>query len=325
MRITDQIYGTAVVEGILEELINSSLVQRLKGIYQGGASVLVNDSWNVTRYEHSIGVMLLIRRLGGSLEEQIAGLLHDVSHTAFSHVIDFVIDNKEEDYHEEIYEQIIQHSEIPDILERHGYSALDLLGNDEQWTLLEQSAPDLCADRVDYTLRDMYQYGHIEKGEIDTFLTKLHVYKGKMYVADAECAEWFVEVYYKEVINFFMHPLNIFGYDRLARALKAALDKGVITLNDFQKTDREVLDLLHSCNEASVHMWLRQLRHSVSVIENDQEYDLHRKGKVRLIDPLIMSNGNLIRVSEQSEKVKLMGEEAYKKAMKGSFVKIIHV
>jgi HD superfamily phosphohydrolase len=37
--------------------------------------------------------MLLVRRLGASLEEQIAALLHDVSHTAFSHVIDSVDHN----------------------------------------------------------------------------------------------------------------------------------------------------------------------------------------------------------------------------------------
>ncbi|WP_435051761.1 SecY-interacting protein Syd [Bacillus pseudomycoides] len=36
-----------------------------------------------------------------------------------------------------------------------------MLFDDSKWTLLEQSAPDLCADRVDYTLRDMYEYGYI--------------------------------------------------------------------------------------------------------------------------------------------------------------------
>jgi HD superfamily phosphohydrolase len=44
--------------------------------------------------------MLLIWRLGGSLREQLAGLLHDVSHAAFSHLIDHVLDVAEEDYHE---------------------------------------------------------------------------------------------------------------------------------------------------------------------------------------------------------------------------------
>ncbi len=54
MKITDSIYGDDEIDGILEELIFSHPVQRLKGVYQGGASYVVNQKWNVTRYEHSI-------------------------------------------------------------------------------------------------------------------------------------------------------------------------------------------------------------------------------------------------------------------------------
>lgn len=64
MEINDVLYGRHQIDGVLEELIKSAPVQRLKGVYQGGASFLVNPKWNVTRYEHSIGVMLLIKRLG---------------------------------------------------------------------------------------------------------------------------------------------------------------------------------------------------------------------------------------------------------------------
>ena len=28
--------------------------------------------------------------------------------------------------------------------------------DEKKWTILERKAPKLCADRVDYTLRDMY-------------------------------------------------------------------------------------------------------------------------------------------------------------------------
>lgn len=63
------------------------------------------------RYDHSVGVMLLIRMLGGTLEEQIAGLLHDVSHTAFSHVADYVFENRDEDYHEIIFRSVVESSE----------------------------------------------------------------------------------------------------------------------------------------------------------------------------------------------------------------------
>ena len=39
-----------------------------------------------THFEHSLGAFILVRRLDAALDEQIAALLHDASHTAFSHV-----------------------------------------------------------------------------------------------------------------------------------------------------------------------------------------------------------------------------------------------
>lgn len=91
MLISDPLYGEFEINGLLEDLIVSKPVQRLKGIHQAGAGFLVNSRWTISRFEHSVGVMLLIRQFGGSLQEQVAGLLHDVSHTAFSHVVDVVL------------------------------------------------------------------------------------------------------------------------------------------------------------------------------------------------------------------------------------------
>ncbi len=236
MYIRDCIYGESEVDGVLERLINSAPVQRLKGVHQAGAAYLVEETWDVSRFEHSIGVMLLIRKLGGSVEEQIAGLLHDVSHTAFSHVVDTVFDNRAEDYHEQIFDSVVRHSEIPDILETYGYCCEDLL-DDSRWTLLERPSPELCADRVDYTLRDMYRYGKITKEEVERFLEELVVVDGSMYVSSVDAGEWFVETYYKEVIDFFLDPLNIYSYDRLAEVLKLAMGEGILTTDDFLLED----------------------------------------------------------------------------------------
>ena len=60
MYLKDYLYGEYIVEPVIEEVINTKEVQRLKNIHQGGASYLVNPNCNVSRYEHSIGVMLLI-------------------------------------------------------------------------------------------------------------------------------------------------------------------------------------------------------------------------------------------------------------------------
>lgn len=322
MKVKDVIYGEYMIDGVLEELILSKPVQRLKGIYQGGASYLVNEKWNVTRYEHSIGVMLLIKILGGSLEEQIAGLLHDISHTAFSHVIDFVFENNEEDYHEKIYNRVIVDSEIPRILEKHGYNYKDILDG-SKWTLLEQPAPELCADRVDYTLRDMYQYGYISLKEVKNFLEHLTVVNGRLYPRDIETAEWFVKTYYKEVIDFFMNPLNIYGYDILAKILKLALDKNIINLDDLLGVDEGIMLILNSSEDPEIENLLKRIHRNVHVIEDKNDYDLHRKNKVRLIDPSVPYENKLVRASSLSANVKNMTEEAYQKAINGMYVKVI--
>ncbi|MGH0587812.1 HD domain-containing protein [Bacillus mycoides] len=323
MIISDVIYGEFKVDKVLEELILSKPVQRLKGVHQAGACYLMNEKWNVTRFDHSVGAMLLIKKLGGSVEEQIAGLLHDVSHTAFSHVIDYVFDNENESYHEEIFSSVVKNSEIPAILSKHGYNYEDILLDDSKWTLLEKSAPELCADRVDYTLRDMFTYGYISLEEVHSFLEDVIEVDGKMVLQNIEIAEWFTKTYYKEVIDFFMKPMNIYGNDMLAKTLKLALHKKIIHPDDFLLEDHELITKLRLCKDQEVDALLRKVHPSIEVKENRNEYDLHQKNKVRLINPPLLREGEVVRSSVVSEKIRQMSDIAYEKAIRGMYVKVI--
>ncbi|PEJ70294.1 hypothetical protein CN888_23080 [Bacillus wiedmannii] len=323
MIISDVLYDEFKVDKVVEELILSRPVQRLKGIHQAGASYLMNEKWNVTRFDHSVGVMLLVKKLGGSVEEQIAGLLHDVSHTAFSHVIDYVFDNRNESYHEEIFSSVVKNSEIPAILSKYGYNYEDILLDDSKWTLLERSAPELCADRVDYTLRDMYTYGYVSLEEVHSFLKDVIAVDGKLGVQSVEMAEWFTETYYKEVIDFFMKPMNIYGNDMLAKTLKLALHKKVIHAADLLLEDDQLISKLQQCNDSEVHALLRKVHPNVNVKEDRNDYDLYQKNKVRLIDPPLLREGEVVSSSVVSEKIRQMSEVAYEKAVRGMYVKVI--
>lgn len=323
MVISDVLYGEFEVDQVLEELIVSKSVQRLKGIHQNGASYLINEKWNVTRFDHSVGVMLLVKKLGGSVEEQIAGLLHDVSHAAFSHVIDYVFHNEGESYHEEIFSSVVKNSEIPAILSKYGYNYEDILLDDSKWTLLERSAPELCADRVDYTLRDMYTYGYVSLEEVHSFLEDVIAVDGKMVLQSIEMAEWFTKTYYKEVIDFFMKLINIYGNDMLAKTLKLALHKTVIHADDFLLEDDQLISKLQQCTDSEVHALLRKVHPNVNVKENRNDYDLYQKNKVRLIDPPLLREGEVVSSSVVSEKIRQMSEVAYEKAVRGMYVKVI--
>ncbi|MGQ3541082.1 HD domain-containing protein [Bacillus cereus] len=323
MIISDVLYGEFEVDQVVEELISSKSMQRLKGIHQGGASYLMNEKWNVTRFDHSVGVMLLVKKLGGSVEEQIASLLHDVSHAAFSHVIDYVFDNEDESYHEEIFSSVVKNSEIPAILAKYGYNYEDILLDDSKWTLLERSAPELCADRVDYTLRDMYTYGYISLEEVHRFLEDIIAVEGKMVLQNIQIAEWFTETYYKEVIDFLMKPINIYGNDMLAKTLKVALHKRSIHADDFLLEDEELISKLQQCNDPEVEALLSKIHPNIKVKEDRNDYDLHQKNKVRLIDPLLLREEEVIPASVVSENIRQMSDIAYEKAVRGMYVKVI--
>lgn len=47
MLISDPVYGEFEIDGLLEELIVSKPVQRLKEIHQAGAGFLVNSRWTI--------------------------------------------------------------------------------------------------------------------------------------------------------------------------------------------------------------------------------------------------------------------------------------
>ncbi|MGM9987256.1 MAG: HD domain-containing protein [Bacillaceae bacterium] len=323
MEIRDSIYGDFIIEGVLEELIQSDAVQRLKNIHQGGACYLVNPKWNLTRYDHSVGVMLLIRKLGGSVEEQIAGLLHDISHTAFSHVVDFVLQNEKEDYHEEIYEQIIENSMIPTILGKYGYNRHSILADLDKWTLLEQPLPRLCADRIDYTLRDLYAYDQISLEEVQSFLDSLVVKDNQICINNIASGEWFTETYYKEVIDYFMDPLNIYSNGLLAEIIKLAIEKEIMTIDTLLGTDDKVTNILNNSTDEHIQVLLSRLHPTIKLEENKEDYDISLKHKVRLIDPTIVYDNQLAALSTLSSKAREMNEKAKNRYNEGTYIKFL--
>ena len=154
MRWNDRVYGkVAIDDPRILALINGPTFQRLKGVRQAGPSAFAFPFKTVTRYEHSLGVYSLLDRLGASERERVAGLLHDVSHTAFSHAVDFIVSSREQDHHEELKPVFLERPDIVAGLAAMGYAPRDFY-DDSVYSLLERPLPWLCADRLDYVLRD---------------------------------------------------------------------------------------------------------------------------------------------------------------------------
>lgn len=140
----DSVYGkSSINEPVLTDLMHTKAFECLGHVLQHGITGFLNITKPVTRQQHSVGVMLLTRFLEASLKEQIAALLHDVGHTAFSHVTDHVFSGPNgESYHEFMKEPFLKQSDIPPVLKRHGHDWRDFI-HEEPYPVLEQGRNNL--------------------------------------------------------------------------------------------------------------------------------------------------------------------------------------
>lgn len=289
--ITDNLYGKFSISPLLDELINSRPFERLKGIHQGGGIFLVNPKLTLTRHEHSIGVMLLIKLLGGTEIEQVAGLLHDISHTAFSHVIDYVFEHAGEDYHEEIYQRILENSEIPEILSKHGYALSEL--TDQDFNILEQPLPNLCADRIDYALRDLFYAGFINKEEVKDFISSILLHEERIMVTSIAQAQWFKSKF--EVLNkdYFAKKEHLYANEKLTEIIKYLLTEKIIMPADFEKDDTQLLKKIENTVAG------KQRIEEIKKFKDFEEYTPNFSLKNRVVDPELYIDGKHSRLSER--------------------------
>ena len=247
IQVNDFLYGKAELPQVFEDILATDALKRLAGVHQSGAIYLVNPDICHSRLEHAIGVMMLIRKLGGSELEQIAGLLHDVSHTAFSHVGDYVFENSDEDYHEKVFAEILYKSEIPDVLLKYGYSVNQIVFG--TFNILEQPLPALCADRLDYTLRDGVYAGIISRQRAKEFLNAVILKDGQIAVNAETEALWINEAFKKLNDEVFKLPLHLYANGKMAELIKIFLTKGILEESDMFKTDTMLLNKIRSTFE----------------------------------------------------------------------------
>ena len=326
MIYNDKVYGPVKIEeNFLIELMNSKPMQRLKDISQAGSIIFLSPThkskvFKSTRYEHSIGVFLLLKLFNASIEEQIAGLIHDSSHTVFSHSLDFLFNrNVQHDYHEEFKERIIMNSEIPEILQRNGIDVKNIL-DEKKFGLLEKELPDLCADRIDYFFRDYELYG-VSNQELKTMLNGLMAYEGEFIFMGIDAAKSFAEKYIKANKLFWCNALQATEFKLISDVVKMGMEKGLVSDDDLFSTDKKVYEKLKNSGDREIERSLN-LIYNLQIIEDENDYDFHVKSKVRFTDPKVLIYDSVSRLSELDESYKRKMEEFIAEYSKGFFVKI---
>ncbi|KAI1084340.1 hypothetical protein F5B20DRAFT_524536 [Whalleya microplaca] len=231
--IDDQLYGKHTIsEPVLVELLQSPVVTRLAGVHQHGVSGFLGITPKVTRLEHSVGAFLLVRHVGAGLDEQVAALLHDISHTAMSHVVDFALTEPgETSFHEMHKARYVKTTNIPEILTRHGFGDLKPLEED-LYPLVEMPSPHLCADRLDYGLRDAVSFGNLSLNDAQRIVASLKAvpsatsYPRLLVLQDQQLALILARSYMVCDRDVWGNPAHGDLYTRTARLMKSVLRSG---------------------------------------------------------------------------------------------------
>lgn len=297
---TDKVYGeVAIDDPLVLQILKTSPMIRIKGVNQYGAFRYTMPWMQTSRFEHCVGVYLLLRKFGASREEQLAGLLHDVAHTAFSHVIDYVLEQSDtQEVHEQLHHLFLFDSAIASLVKKEGFDIHQLV-DEKKFPLLEQPIPELCADRLDYFLRDSITLGGMTPARAQQLLSSVVIHEGKFMFSHLNVALEVAQEFMKMGVGFWGSPTQQGIYQLMADAIKKAMQSGSITLQDMLSTDDEAYQKLVASNHPSIVRRLKLLNPAitVSVVEKEEDSHLRVRGKARYIDPLIVSGVGVCRLS----------------------------
>ncbi|MBM3201646.1 MAG: HD domain-containing protein [Chlamydiae bacterium] len=329
-RQIETFYGPVEVEEqVLLELIDCPAFIRLKDVRQYGVSYYTSYNEEFNRYDHSIGVFALLRKQNLSLEEQIAGLLHDVSHTVFSHVGDWIFkqQHEDQDYQGSIHDKFLEKSGIASILSKHGISVHEVMPKHHLFPALECPLPDLCADRIDYNIQGAFHQGFITQEEAIEIFHSLQFLENHWISTRADLMKKLMDFSLYMTKNCWGDPVCHFASTWLANALLKALEIGAVSLDDIHfGKDQEIYDLLLRQKDPFIQEQMYKISHY-------QEFfhicgpleigDLKIKNKFRGINPMIKLENQIARLTELDQEARKNYEETKELIASGWQIKLI--
>lgn len=257
-----------------------------------------------SRFDHSVGVGLIVWHFTGDLRQSAAGLLHDAAAPAFAHVVDFLHGDhlRQESTEARTAEVIAASPELRAALGGYGL-APEEVADCSRFPVADNDAPRLCADRLEYTLGDLRCYGFAGADTVRSFYEDLTVWVNEDGVPELafrtrETARAFTEAALA-VSRVYVADEDRFAMDALAGLLRDALDRGVLTAEDLDTTEPRVIGKLTS-DPASAAMW-RRFRGYRRVLRRETPPEkpegwVQVPAKLRCIDPLVSGQGRVSRL-----------------------------
>lgn len=294
----------------IKELINTPEFKRLSNVGMNcgceyTSFPIFSKGKDYTRYEHSIGVALIIWHFTKDIKQSIAGLLHDISSPVFAHVIDFLNgDHETQESTEEKTEEIVANSmDIQEILKKYNLSTKDVYDY-HMYPIADNDSPLLSADRLEYTLGNAFYYGFKSMEEIRDMYEDLVVSINEFGQSEISFSTLnkAIEFTCVSIENSKVYSSNVdrFAMQYLADLLKLAVSKRVISMKDLYTVENQVISKLKKDEELK-SLWKDFTKLSqifTSKEKPEYGYWVNIPAKKRYINPQVVSKGRVSNLSK---------------------------
>jgi uncharacterized protein len=316
-----------VQEPVIFALLQSAAMQRIRNVQQYGPMSWVKKAPEFSRYSHCLGVWAVLRRFNAPLNEQIAGLLHDVSHTVFSHLGDHIFNHGSmlHSYQDEIHEWFLRKYGIDRVLSTYGIELRDVMHKNGTFKALESDLPDLCADRIEYNLRGGLVEGLLAKEDIEPILAALRWDNERWYFVDPIKAVQLARVSLYLTEHEWGSPSNNIVSDWMVKAIRRAFDLQVVTLDEIHFSTDDVIweRLTQSPDPIIKNFMFKALNYKdqFKFVDDPALADITVRSKCRGVNPWVLVKGEFKRLTDVDESYAKDFERTKQLVQTGWFVK----
>ena len=298
---------------------------------------LFASNFYYSRFDHSVGVALIIWNFTHNKAQTLAGLFHDVSTPAFSHVSDFRKGDAltqtatEEDNTSIIYSD----PKLKNLLEQDGVT-LKEVENYHLYPVADNEIPGLSADRLEYMfpsgaalagtgcLTSTWNLSEIRDLYNDIVLCKNENGQCELGFATQEAAAQYT-VRFNDIGHLLQTHEDKMVMQLLAHTMELAVNCGVISEDDFYKmSEKQIMDRLKNFSKTkkslnspegelarhfTAYTTMTKVEHTDSPLENC--FCENVKVKQRYITPLAVT-GEQINGLYQAKRITELNEKARK-------------
>ena len=309
----------------LKKYIELPIMQRLSGI-----GLLCGTDWTslyknrffYSRLEHSVGVALIIWNFTKDKTQTIAGLLHDVSTTVFSHVSDFRKGDAltQTSTEEPTTKMILSDSALCKLLESDGIEPKDVVDY-HIYPIADNEIPSLSADRLEYmypsglALDGSWTFEEIAKTYNDLIILKNEENKEELGFKTIEMAELYCKKFCM-IGHILQLNENKLSLQLLSQIMSKAVELDVLQEEDFMTlSESKIIEKIESFISkktlsleeqkfATMYNTFRKMtkvEHTSQKLPEDKYFCVSLKVKQRYINPLVKVGTNSQQAKRLSE------------------------